>query len=66
MFYFFVTSSLTREVFFRFSLTFCFKFVGEATHELELQSTPDNSNLPGKLKKGSSYREFELPGVRRK
>ena len=35
MFYFFVTSSLTREVFFRFSLTFCFKFVGEATHELE-------------------------------
>ena len=24
-----------------------------------LQSTPDNSNLQGKLKKGSRYREFE-------
>ena len=35
MFYFFVTSSLTREVFFRFNLTFCFKFVREATHKLE-------------------------------
>ena len=31
-----------------------------------IQSTPDNSNLQGKSKKGSSYREFELPGVRRK
>ena len=26
----------------------------------------DNSNLQGKSKKGSSYREFELAGVRRK
>ena len=24
-----------------------------------IQSTPDNSNLQGKLKKSSSYREFE-------
>ena len=24
-----------------------------------IQSTPDNSNLQGKSKKGSSYREFE-------
>ena len=31
-----------------------------------IQSTLDNSNLQGKSKKGSSYREFELPGVRRK
>ena len=31
-----------------------------------IQSTLDNSNLQGKLKKGSSYREFELLGVRRK
>ena len=36
------------------------------TTVLQLQSTPDNSNLQGKLKKGSSYRELELPGVRRK
>ena len=27
--------------------------------EFRLQSTPDNSNLKGKSKKGSSYREFE-------
>ena len=26
----------------------------------QVQSTADNSNLQGKLKKGSSYREFEL------
>ena len=26
---------------------------------LKVQSTPDNSNLQGKSKKGSSYREFE-------
>ena len=32
----------------------------------ELQSTPDNSNLQGKSKKGLSYREFELSEVRRK
>ena len=25
----------------------------------QVQSTPDDSNLQGKLKKGSSYREFE-------
>ena len=31
-----------------------------------IQSTLNNSNLQGKSKKGSSYREFELPGVRRK
>ena len=31
---------------------------------LQVQSTPDNSNLQGKSKKGSSYREFKLPGVR--
>ena len=31
-----------------------------------IQSTPDNSNLQGKSKKGSSYREFELSRVRRK
>ena len=30
----------------------------------KVQSTPDNSNLQRKLKKGSSYREFELSGVR--
>ena len=29
---------------------------GSAT---DIQSTPDNSNLQGKSKKGSSYREFE-------
>ena len=33
-------------------------------HGLFIQWTPDNSNLRGKSKKGSSYREFELPGVR--
>ena len=27
--------------------------------DLEVQSTPDNSNLQGKSKKGLSYREFE-------
>ena len=32
----------------------------------KVQSTPDNSNLQRKLKKGSSYREFELSGSRRK
>ena len=32
----------------------------------QIQSTPDNWNLQGKSKKGLSYREFELPGVRRK
>ena len=32
----------------------------------EIQSTPDNLNLQGKLKKGSSYWEFELSRVRRK
>ena len=26
-------------------------------YHFQLQSTPDNSNLQGKLKKGSSYRE---------
>ena len=31
-----------------------------------IQSTLDNSNLQGKSKKGSSYREFELTGVQRK
>ena len=30
--------------------------------ELKIQSTPDNSNLQGKSKKGSSYQEFELSG----
>ena len=29
-----------------------------------VQSTPDNSNLQGKSKKGSSYRQFELSAVR--
>ena len=33
---------------------------------LVIQSTPDNSNLQGKSKKGSSYREFELSRVRGK
>ena len=28
-------------------------------NELTLQSTPDNSNLQGRSKKGSSYRELE-------
>ena len=36
MFYFFFCySSLTGEVFSRINLTFCFKFVREATHKLE-------------------------------
>ena len=33
---------------------------------VSIQSTRDNSNLQGKSKKGLSYREFELTGVRRK
>ena len=36
------------------------------TAKLQIQSTPDNSNLQGKSKKKSSYREFELSGARRK
>ena len=35
MFFFVFTSSLTGEVFSRIDLTFCFKFVREATHKLE-------------------------------
>ena len=34
--------------------------------KIKIQSTSDNSNPQGKSKKGSSYQEFELPGVRRK
>ena len=33
---------------------------------LKVQLAPDNSNLQGKSKKGSSYQEFELSGFRRK
>ena len=33
--------------------------------QLRVQSTPDNSNLQGKSKKGASYREFELSGVQK-
>ena len=31
----------------------------ENRQKKKIQSTPDNSNLQGKSKKGSSYREFE-------
>ena len=33
---------------------------------LKVQLAPDNSNLQGKSKKGSSYQEFELSEFRRK
>ena len=33
--------------------------------QLHVQSTPDNLNLQGKSKNGSSYREFELSGVQK-
>ena len=35
-------------------------------NQKKVQSTPDNSNLQGKLKKGTSCREFELSAVENK
>ena len=35
------------------------KYNFNCKQDLEVQSTPDNSNLQGKSKKGLSYREFE-------
>ena len=39
---------------------FCDSTHGWTNDVVELQSTPDNSNLQGKSKKGPSYWEFEL------
>ena len=36
----------------------------DALVDRDIQSTPDNSNLQGKLGKSSSYREFELSRVK--
>ena len=41
-------------------------FLAYEVTTLKVQSTPDNSNLQGKSKKGSSYQEIELSGFRRK
>ena len=40
-------------------LPFLYKTALNNPNKSTIQSTPDNSNLQGKSKKGSSYREFE-------
>ena len=46
--------------------SFLYFFLAYEVTTLKVQSTPDNSNLQGKSKKGSSYQEIELSGFRRK
>ena len=47
-------------------MTILSKSPGEdSVQKLSLQSTPNNLNLQGKLKKSSSYREFEANNLKK-